>query len=1288
MANFVNEENFSTGNVEAASYTRRPDAIVSLVDQSPGPMALEDATSILVKGWYVRPDTEGGTDIILGESNPGTGEWTETTLDTAPGALDKVALAFDAEGHPVVAMEVAGAIHVRYWDGATYTTIQAVANGTNPTLVNRSPDTDFSHVVLFYQTGQSILYRFMSEDFGVEYNPETTLAAEANLEKAIEGAGGRLHLAYSVWDEVAETYSVDWYSSPVYNPACLLVDGEEETIPLGTESIFVFRADATIETRCDLECDFLIIGAGGNSGSPTQGRSEDSVVWMDGAGNGLDPQADTAVYRAYGGGHGAPNDTDGSSGGSGGGGGGSSPSNNSMWTTGGQATGGGGQGNPGGGGQSTWGLLDPKRAASGGGGGSGISGTGGTCLQGTPLQAGKGGAGKELRDWNWDGPKGGDGFQIETTDPSTGSVPGGGGAGGVIELLDFSVPAGQTIPIRVGQAGGGGNAGEGGKWGFDGVTGLVAVKIRRVALNLVEPAKMSGGVETVLDDYRYHTFLVDGTLVVDSPGKVEAVVIGGGGGGGSDAGGGGGAGDIREVALAIQVDSAVQVGDGGAGGTGGGTGANGEASSFAEIVAPGGGGGAGAGATAGSDATGGGGHGNEGAPGAGRAMRGYPGGPGGGYDLSAGGSARHAGGGGGVSDSGDNGATQELTGSPLSDNWGTPALGSLLVDQQRYRLTVDGGTDKGLLGSNVSTGKMFVQGLVVTGHGNLNVGIMARAEYPTGDDEEAPVGYFNWIDEGDQRWRSLAYLFSLGSEHVLQTYVEDGLQEYSVVGVADGQVLTDSGTDTGHDAQNDRTFGVRCQGSPISGTNKQGYFDDLMCFRDKLLTVGNMPTGGILEVLAQDGTVVNSAPESGGQAQVDLSVFTTGEPLVVPNTGFPRCRVKDSGGTVVVDVSGIFFPGAEFDVNGGDLDIRVDNTGPEPVPILGLLQGTDFSELTPGPLRGAGGDGRDLPEDWVAATGINPAAGGGGGGGAEIQVAGPGGQGGGGAGAFGTGTPEDGTPNTGGGGGGSGDTSVAGGAGGSGLVVVRADRNPLDTPDGTRFSDSGIDQDVDGALLLDHNTEVVSFGDNTDLNSLTAFTLVLRFQPDFLNTQRYVWSRWDAANNKRQAGFFQRNNGVELALAVSQTGADAAVLWNTTGWKGTDSMYAMAYDGSLGGVEGQDRLRAYRREPAGSWVDIGWDFSFFSGRSDVPTSLVSISGVRELLCGREDGADPGSPGKLRLMAFKAGQMYTPVELDAMTLEDTPNVDPADWDRLYRFATKANVADEIGGKHGSFEPSPA
>ncbi len=1078
MADFEREADFAAGDVLGASFGLRPDAVVSSLAVSPGPLALGNiAEGMLYKGWYARQDNDD-LRVLIAESN-GEGWGAATTLFTfAAPVIEMLSLAFDATARAVVAMERAGNIWIRYWDGAAYQ-LTNLGTGEAPAIIHRAPDTPFSELVLFYQRAGDLYYRYGSEDYATEWDAGISLGANQKLWRAILGQANRLHLILSTRDEVQGTYSLQRISeTEPYTAACLDAEGYAERIDDGAFTLLVFRDDGSVTTLdCSAEFDALLIAAGGNSGGFGQGQP--SRLWCTLAGLGLDPDEDAIPqeHEADGGGGGATDDRDGVDGASGGGGGGRSPSANSMWTQGGGGI--AGQGYAAGGGRSTWGILTRKRAASGGGGGYGGPGEGASSFS----KGGEGGPGGVIPGWNWSGPKGGRGWQEDLDGPTTGDIPGGGGSGGVMLIAGLGVPPNQYVPVKVGQAGGSeGGPGQGGKRGGAGISGMLVIRIQRLNLDTFDWAVLTGGVVNIFRGYRYHKYLSTGTVTVTTPGRVESLVVAAGAGGGSGAGGGGGGADMRVIETLLQNDTPATIGAGGSGGAAGGAGSDGGDSSLgSHALAEGGGGGAGNTGAAGSRASGGGGSGDGGAGGAGKAMRAYPGGPGGGFALQAGGDSLAAGGGGGAGGEGERGATQETQGDELADHWEVPAAGDLEVGEQRFHLLVVDAAQATLIGTDVAAEAMMVQGKVMHSHQKLASGVMARARHPTGDPNEVATGYHASISGNSAFFTSagsVAYFMSLSTWHHVQLYAEDDLQEYSLYGQPDPvgpfEIRRIAGTDAGENG-NVRGFGFRCIGTLPTGGGKNGFCDDIMCFASKYLEIGNLSAGDYVEVLDLNGVVVATAPASVGTALVDLSMYgdgSAGATEPVPLAGWGECVVRDSGDAVLARTFGSFYPGGEYDFAIDTLDIRIDSSGPEPIPVTGVLQLSQFDELTPGPENGDGGDGRSDLSEWSLALGEgeDDHFAGGGGGGAEIFLAGPGGIGGGGDGAFAAEAPGDGVANTGGGGGGSGDSGVDGGAGGSGLVAVRT---LIPMPAGAEIPTSGLVAHHDARLIAGFTNDEV-----------------------------------------------------------------------------------------------------------------------------------------------------------------------------------------------------------------------
>lgn len=191
------------------------------------------------------------------------------------------------------------------------------------------------------------------------------------------------------------------------------------------------------------------IGAGGAVNSP----GENSVLWVDGSGNALDPLSDPepSATTAEGGGEGGEGEENGGAGGSGGGGGtGGSVSNDGS--PGGDGT--AGQGNDGGDGQ---GIGDGATCYRGGGGGGGSYAEAGSDglvqpIHGTLTEGGDGGGATTLDDWGVIAGSGGKGGSFQegpscsngggefTEQGASGSGYGAGGGGGAWTDNNPSLP--------------------------------------------------------------------------------------------------------------------------------------------------------------------------------------------------------------------------------------------------------------------------------------------------------------------------------------------------------------------------------------------------------------------------------------------------------------------------------------------------------------------------------------------------------------------------------------------------------------------------------------------------------------------------------------------------------------------------------------------------------------------------------------------------------------------------------------------------------------------------------
>lgn len=230
----------------------------------------------------------------------------------------------------------------------------------------------------------------------------------------------------------------------------------------------------------------------------------------------------------------------------------------------------------------------------------------------------------------------------------------------------------------------------------------------------------SGGTETTVGTYKYHTFASSGTLTVTNGGTAEYLVVGGGAGGASFAGGGGGAGGWRTGSMTIGTGAyPITVGVGGTGAAGNkAPGGNGGDSIFSSITSPGGGGGGGGDV----DNTNRNGQ-NGGCGGGGGCRHTYS-------SQSTGGTGSYGGNGGrgnalGYSGGGGGGANANGVDAPTSNNGGNGGAGKEWPSGSgTYRAGGGGGAGNSVAGSggNGGGGAGERNGGAVAGNGSANTG--------------------------------------------------------------------------------------------------------------------------------------------------------------------------------------------------------------------------------------------------------------------------------------------------------------------------------------------------------------------------------------------------------------------------------------------------------------------------------------------------------------------------------------------------------------------------------------
>lgn len=239
----------------------------------------------------------------------------------------------------------------------------------------------------------------------------------------------------------------------------------------------------------------------------------------------------------------------------------------------------------------------------------------------------------------------------------------------------------------------------------------------------------------------------------------------------------------------------------------------------------------------------------------------------------------------------------------------------------------------------------------------------------------------------------------------------------------------------------------------------------------------------------------------------------------------------------------------------------------------------------------------------------------------------------------------------------------------------------IELPDGALFTDSITTQDATGGVVFPgSDLEWATFGDQKELDGATKFTKVWDLEWANTPSTNEGWAgRYEPGTNDRQ-WCIRVNVSGDVEVFLSQNGTDYAALKTATfTMTAARVKIAIAYDGSLGGTNGINRIKLYR--------DLGAGFSelpfsggqVFISRTDVPPNLdTPADGTEERMGNTLAGSTDSFNGIVYGYLSVVGQAYNAVELDAMNL-DAPS--SADWDRFYPLNT--DLRDTLGGIHGVF-----
>ena len=224
MARREFQGDFSSGDVEGASYERRPDAVSRSYLQalSPGPRVLNDPTEgLLVKGWYARADNTAGKVYVcpaLDDIRLGWGSEIEL-FSYAGDDLVEIDFAFDQNGAPLlVAERTDGHIWIRYFKPAVSGFVfEDFGAGSTPRVILDDPvRVDDSDLVVFFKNGGTLQYREQSDLYVTPTDTTIPLTASQHLEGTVRDKQNRIHVIISTRTTGTGTWALTRETSDLY----------------------------------------------------------------------------------------------------------------------------------------------------------------------------------------------------------------------------------------------------------------------------------------------------------------------------------------------------------------------------------------------------------------------------------------------------------------------------------------------------------------------------------------------------------------------------------------------------------------------------------------------------------------------------------------------------------------------------------------------------------------------------------------------------------------------------------------------------------------------------------------------------------------------------------------------------------------------------------------------------------------------------------------------------------------------------------------------------------------
>ena len=201
----------------------RPDSVAMnrLTAFSIGPIAIGDASQgARSRVWYARVDNDLGKVFVARQSDAGTDWDAEIELFSFIGVVDEMDMAFEQAGRPVVALQIAGNIHL-YWFNPLVSLFQLTNfdSGRTPAVLLDNPaDTANSDVLLFYirDASAKVVYRQQRDRYNVRYDTPYLTDSNDFIQKLIRTTDNRVAGLIVVRNTVTGRYSLDRVETTLY----------------------------------------------------------------------------------------------------------------------------------------------------------------------------------------------------------------------------------------------------------------------------------------------------------------------------------------------------------------------------------------------------------------------------------------------------------------------------------------------------------------------------------------------------------------------------------------------------------------------------------------------------------------------------------------------------------------------------------------------------------------------------------------------------------------------------------------------------------------------------------------------------------------------------------------------------------------------------------------------------------------------------------------------------------------------------------------------------------------